>query len=141
MGERNHCDPEALTVQRGIVSSERNHRAASADEAPEELFGILMSPKNGSCPTISYRVYLNEDLNLMLIHALIRVAFHHVMQGVLNSTTFSQTRVCNRNIVNRHLRLKTGRLIDNYPLLVSPLVPDPPSFFRSFSHKILSLSD
>src|ERR671939_676039 len=103
----NHCNPERVSIQCRIVAAECDHRTSSTDEASEKFPSVFMSSKNSSSNTIRYLVNLNKDLDLMLIHALSWVTFHHIMQGIFNSAPLSTVSVSNWNIVNRHLRFKT----------------------------------
>ena len=73
-----------MAIYCSIVMNKCDHRATSPNKAPEKLFGILMSFKDSGGGTIGYLVYLNKDFDLVLIHALIRVAFHHIMQRIFN---------------------------------------------------------
>jgi hypothetical protein len=65
-----------------------------------------MSFKDSGGSTIGYLVYLNKDFDLVLIHALIRVAFHHIVQRIFNCTSLYLGWVCNWDKVNGHLRLE-----------------------------------
>src|SRR5215203_1517301 len=87
MGECNHRNSESMAIYCSIVANQCDHRTTSPDKAPEKLFGIFMSLKNSGCDTIGYIVYLDKDLNLVLIHALVGVTFHHVVQGIFNCTS------------------------------------------------------
>jgi hypothetical protein len=68
--------------------------------------GVLVALEDGARNAVVNLVYLYKDLDLVLVHALVRVSLHHVVQRVFNRATLGLFNVCNWNIVYGHLRLK-----------------------------------
>src|SRR5919197_65974 len=105
------------------------HRAAASYEASQEFLGVLMALEDCACYSVPYGFNLDKYFRLMLS----RVLSENIVHSILNDPSLAGFNCSNRYVVKWYRAKCRGR-IDNYPLLVTPLVSYSPGFFASLCH-------